>query len=408
MRMATFGLSLFLLVWLKGDGPRHPATNPAIAVLAILPIGLFFHPNTNTIAAGAAQCVMYAAILAPIFWVRRLKITAKGFQWLIFLIWGYQTLSAIFGVLQVYFPGQFQPFLSTAIQSSTWGGENLKIVLANGELVYRPMGLTDTPGGAAGAGLSALLLGVGIALRERNPILRVACICSAAIGLFCIYLSEVRSILVMAGICLIALAAVLARKGDFGRVTAILGGGTALFVTSFTWAIAVGGESTLKRLSTLTSDRADAVYQQNRGHFLEDTFNNLLYEYPLGAGLGRWGPISGYFGDSNNPVSKPLWAEIQWTGWLYDGGIPLMIAYVAALYFACRTAWQIAMSEKLGDFALWGALIFGYNIGAVALTFNYALFISQSGMEFWLLNTALFVAAYNEWMERDRPASRRR
>ena len=34
-----------------------------------------------------------------------------------------------------------------------------------------------------------------------------------------------------------------------------------------------------------------------------------------------------------------------------------------------------------------------YDVGAVALTFNYPLFIGQGGMEFWLLNAALFTAA---------------
>jgi hypothetical protein len=125
---------------------------------------------------------MYAAILGPLFWVKHLKITPKGFQWLILMMWGFHTLSASFGVLQVYFPGQFQPYLSTAIQNSTYGGENLLITLANGAQVYRPMGLTDQPGGAATAGFYALLLGVGIALREGNQILRIACMGSAAIG----------------------------------------------------------------------------------------------------------------------------------------------------------------------------------------------------------------------------------
>jgi hypothetical protein len=117
---------------------------------------------------------MYAAILAPLFWVRRLKITPKGFQWLILMMWGFHTLSACFGVLQVYFPGQFQPYLSTAIQNSTYGGENLLITLANGAQVYRPMGLTDRPGGAGNSGVLCPVVGVGIALRERNEILRVA------------------------------------------------------------------------------------------------------------------------------------------------------------------------------------------------------------------------------------------
>ena len=405
MRVATFALSLLslvVLVWLRRvqeQSPRHPATGAAIWVLAIIAMSFCFNPFLNTVAAGAAQWAMYAAILAPLFWVRRLKITPKGFQWLILMMWVFHTLSACFGVLQVYFPGQFQPYLSTAIQNSTYGGENLLITLASGAKVYRPMGLTDTPGGAAMAGFYALLLGVGMALRERNQILRVACMASAAVGLFCIYLSQVRSILIFAGICLVCLAVVLLRQGNFGRLTVMTIGITALVVATFTWAVTIGGESTLARLSSLVGDRADAVYQQNRGNFLEQTFSVLLPQYPLGAGLGRWGMMNSYFGNNSNSLTQSIWVEIQWTGWLLDGGVPLMIAYVVGLMKACLTAWKIAICRQLGDFKFWGGLIFAYNIGALAITFNYPLFISQSGMEFWLLNTALFVAASHSWIE---------
>jgi hypothetical protein len=400
MRVGTFALSLVLLVWLKGRGPTHPATGAAIGVIVVMVASLCLHPLLNSMPAGVAQCAMYAAIIGPIFWVKRLRITPKGFQWLILMMWGFHTLSSIFGVLQVYFPGKYQPYLSTAIQNSGSGGENLMITLANGALVYRPMGLTDTPGGAAMAGFYALLLGVGIALRERNPILRLACMSSAAVGLLCIYLSQVRSILIFSGICLICLAVVLLRQGNFGRLTLMTVGVAVLIVATFTWAIALGGESTVARLSSLVSDRADAVYSQNRGHFLEDTINLLLPQYPLGAGLGRWGMMNAYFGNNSNSLTQPIWVEIQWTGWLLDGGVPLIIAYVLALFQACLTAWKIAISQNLGDFSMWGGLIFAYNIGALAITFNYPLFISQSGMEFWLLNSALFVAGYYNWQER--------
>ena len=152
MRVATFALSLFLLVNLRGRGPKHPATGSALLVLLIMVASFCFHPSTNSVLAGAAQCAMYAAILGPLFWVRHLKITPKGFQWLIFMIWGFHTVSSIFGVLQVSFPGQFQPAISTVIQNSQWGVDALMITLANGERIPRPMGLTDQPGGAAMAG----------------------------------------------------------------------------------------------------------------------------------------------------------------------------------------------------------------------------------------------------------------
>lgn len=396
IQVATFGLSLLFLVFLPGPGLKHPAKGAAIAVLVILALEFFWHPDMNTIPAGLAQWALYAAILGPLFWVSRLKITPAGFRWLILLLWGFHTLSAIFGVLQVYYPGQLQPYLSIAIQEGQWGGEQLMITLANGIQTYRPMGLTDTPGGAAMAGFYAILLGTGIALYERNLGLRIACIGSAVIGLFCIYLSQVRSILVFALVCLMVLAGVLARQAKFGSLTALLGGGAALVLATFTWAIAVGGESTLERFAALTTGGLATVYNEHRGNFLEQTLNELLPQYPLGAGLGRWGMISNYFGDPGNPLSQPIWVEIQWTGWLLDGGIPLILTYVVAIYFVCRVAWDIALDRELGNFTIWGGLIFAYDIGALAITFNYPLFIGQGGMVFWLLNTALFVAAHHQ------------
>ncbi len=395
MRIASFGLGLFLLVKLRSKGNPHPSTVPAIIVMVILVLELCLHPYNNSILAGIAQIAIYLAILSPIFWVRGLKITPVGFESLMFLMWGFHTLSAIFGVLQVYYPGKFQPALSTVIQNSKFGLDALSITLANGVVVPRPMGLTDTPGGAATAGFYAILFGVLIALRHKNPILKIVCMGSAAIGLLCIYLSQIRSILVILVIAMLFLAVILIRKNQIARLTALVSGVTALFFGTFLWAIAIGGTSTLKRINSLFEGSAGEVYHKNRGHFLQDTIENLLPQYPLGAGLGRWGMTSSYFGDKTDLVVQSLWAEIQWTGWLYDGGIPLIIAYVVAIYWACQVAWKIATDRQLGDFALWGGLIFAYNIGFISITFNYAIFISQSGTEFWLLNMVLFVAAGN-------------
>ena len=407
MRTASFGLSLFLLVRLWGrEAPKHPATSAVLWVLVILGLQFCLHPTHSNLKAALAQCMMYVAIVAPLFWVTRLKITAKGFEKLIFLLWGFHTLSAGVGLLQVYFPGQFQPALSTTIENGQWGGEHLLITLANGQTIYRPMGLTDIPGGAAGAGFYAFLFSAGIALKTRNPLLRLVCLGSGAVGLFCIYLSQIRSILVFAAISIVCFAVILARTGQFFRSFALSTGVTTLFLGTFTWAVAIGGKSTLERIHSLFAHGPSQVYYENHGHFLEHTFQNLLPQYPLGAGLGRWGQIGAYFGDGHNSFIRPLWVEIQWTGWLYDGGVPLIIAYVAALYFACYTVWKIAMSRQLDDFRLWGGLIFAYDIGSLAITFNYPLFISQTGMEFWLLNTVLFVAACHSGMQWEKPDRR--
>ena len=133
--------------------------------------------------------------------------------------------------------------------------------------------------------------------------------------------------------------------------------------------------------------------------FLDDTFSNTLPQFPLGAGLGRWGMINAYFGDSGNWQSGPIWVEIAWTAWVLDGGIPLTLAWLVALTVTTLFAVRVAVRRTEGQprpISLWAAIIFGYDIGALALTFNSHPFSGTFGLDFWLLNGALFAAAMNE------------
>jgi hypothetical protein len=394
MRVASFGFSLVLMLVISANGRKHPAVNWAIAVLVIMGLEFFFHPDMSTLLAGLAQCGLYAAIIAPVFWVTRLNITMQSFYWLVLIIWGFHTVSSVVGVLQVLYPGQFQPALSTSVQASAYGGENLKIILANGESIFRPQGLTDVPGGAATAGNYAMLLSAGIAAYRNNIFLRLACLGSASAGLFCIYLSQVRSVLVMSIICLVCFFLFLIKKGLFGRATwlAPMAMGMGVFVYSL--AARIGGESTSDRISSLTAKGAGDIYYENRGYFLDTTLDWAATN-PLGFGLGRWGPIADYFGDRFNPIIRPLWVEIQWTAWLVDGGIPMIVAYVGAIFVSMWTLWKIINQAVRPDFVIWGALIMGYDIGAFATTFNYPVFVSQYGIEFWILNAAFYTAIVN-------------
>ena len=77
-----------------------------------------------------------------------------------------------------------------------------------------------------------------------------------------------------------------------------------------------------------------------------------------------------YFGNNS---SRPIWAEIQWTGWLLDGGLPLIIAYALALSVALR--WPSELRDRRGrrpDLLAWACSLVGYSIGAIALTFSTA------------------------------------
>jgi hypothetical protein len=402
-RVVAYATSLALLVVVPGRGTPHPAYVWAVASVAIVALGLF-HPNTSPLA-GLAQTGMYLAVLAPLFWVTRLPVTAAALRRVLLLLWAFHTTSAVFGVVQVYYPGRFHPNVSQVVTGMGTYFEGLKITLSNGSRVWRPMGLTDVPGGAATGGLYALLFGIGFFLSSPRPLARLTAVGSMTVGLFCIYLSQTRSILVMAAVCVLTFAGVALRRGDVGRLFLVTAVVPAVFVVSFAWAALVGGEAVTNRVGTLAAGPAGQVYYKNRGIFLEYTVRELLPRYPLGAGVGRWGMMHYYFGTGAAAPKDDVYAEIQWTGWLLDGGVPLVVTYSLALAAAVAAAYRITLARSPGALTTWAAVILAYDLGAVAITFNSPLFMSQMGVEFWLLNACLFVAARDCFLAvRARPA----
>jgi hypothetical protein len=392
VRMAAFGTSLLLLT-LRGRGGRpHPAATVAIMILVVVFFALA-NPNTVNIPAAVAQAALYAAVLAPLFWVPRLSIDVAVLRRTVMILWAFHSLSAGLGVLQVYRPGSFQPNLSYVVAGKGKGYvESLKITTATGARVFRPMGLTDVPGGAAISGLYAVLFGIGFFLTRRTPAMISAAIASMGIGMVCLYLSQVRALLVMTGISIVAVLAVLIWRRDTMRAATLGGSLAGLVVMGYTVAVALAGPTVTRRLGTLMTAHPSQVYYSNRGHFLQQTLEDLLPRFPLGAGLGKWGMMAAYF--PSPPGEQTYWVEVQWTGWIVDGGLPLTLAYVAALLVTLWTAWTIARGRRGGgELPFWGAVVLAYSVGALALTFSYPLFLGQAGMEFWLLNATLFAAS---------------
>jgi hypothetical protein len=394
LRVATFGVSLLMLCLLPPRTRPHPSSTWALAALGILLLG-FIHPDRNSFLAGIAQIGIYLSILAPIWWVAGLRMDARSLRLVIITMWLFYTASAAVGVLQSLFPGRLQPALSPVVEAIGPALlEGHRITLSSGESIYRPMGLTDLPGGAATGGLYAVVLGIGILLCERNLLWRAAAFVGMLSGLYCILLSQVRSILIMSAICLIALCTLLAwRRAWMLFQTAIITVGL-VGLTGVAAALAIGGESVVARLNTLVEEDPATVYYHGRGFYLHYMLAEQLWEFPVGAGLGRWGMINAHFGD-DSPLKEPLWAEIMWQGWLYDGGMPLMIIYAAAVFVAMMFAWRASrnIATSLG---LWGAVILAYNVGALAVTFNNPIFLTQAGMEFWLLNACLWGAWWQQ------------
>lgn len=396
VRMSAFGASLALLLALRGRGSAHPAAGPALLVLAVLGICVF-HPDTRGIVGGVAQVGLYAAVLAPLFWVPRLtSIDMSMLRRAAMILWSFHVLSAGIGVMQVYRPGVFQPPVSAVVEAKGKGYiESLKITTATGQRVFRPMGLTDMPGGAAISGLYAVLLGVAFFLTRRTPFVMAASLASVGLGVACLYLSQVRALVVMTGISLVAVSAVLVWRRDVRRLTTLVLGVVAMVVIGYVAARDMAGSDVARKMGTLVRQPPSRVYYENRGHFLEDAITRTLPRAPFGEGLGHWGMTATYFGGGR--PAKPVWVEIQWAAWIVDGGAPLLVTYLLTLAVALLTAWGVARarppSPEAHDLPFWGAIVLAYSIGAAALTFSYPIFLSQSGMEFWLLNGTLFAAA---------------
>ncbi|MGH7178746.1 MAG: hypothetical protein ACREJC_15315 [Tepidisphaeraceae bacterium] len=396
LRSAPFLGSIVLLMLLPRRAFRdlHPSVRAGVCVVLIVCASLA-HPHTNTALSAAATVAMYLAILAPLVWAGGLEIDQKWLKRAILCLWTFSTLSALVGVGQTLRPNWqwLQPNLSAVVQAHNDAGEGLKISLASGALVFRPMGLSDQPGGAAGAGMCCVVFGLALLVADRRNWMRAVVLGSMVLGLYCIYLSQVRSVLIMTAVCIVAFCVVMALRGEFSRMIRALAALAGVVLVATVWAVRVGGETVTGRLATLVEESPTMVYYRNRGFFLEYTLRVYVPTYPCGAGLGRWGMMNYYFGDPDDPNSEPLWAEIMWTGWVFDGGVPLTIAYTAAVLIAVWQARKIGVRRGGGDLGLWASVICAYNLGALAVTFNYSFFMGQGGLDFWLLNACLFAAA---------------
>ena len=102
-------------------------------------------------------------------------------------------------------------------------------------------------------------------------------------------------------------------------------------------------DSVLDRFMTLFGDDPLAVYYRARGVQLDLTFTQLLFDYPFGAGLGRWGMAAP---TSATPALPAIWAEIQITGWMIDGGVLMIVLYTGALVVAALASTALAMQTR--------------------------------------------------------------
>ena len=351
------------------------------------------HPD-SWLMSGTAQIVFQLSIAAPLFWAVRTWITRERLERVMWLVFAANFAGAAVGLLQVYYPERFMPpeFSTLGMRLNSEWVESLSYVGASQRVIIRPPGLSDLPGGAAIAGVIAALLGFSCAVRAGTPaVTRLAYLGAVLLAITVVYLTQVRSMLLMLVICMQVMAFVALRQGRAFRSGWIVTLGVVLVVGSFVWAVTLGGDALRERFQGIVDSGVMQTYQSNRGFFLEQTIRELVPQYPFGAGLGRWGMMTVYFGDANDWRFSALHAEIQATGWLYDGGILLWLAYGGALIVALYNTYRVAIDADgpLHDLA---GMVLSVQVLIVGLCFTGPAFNTQLGILFWLLTAILHAA----------------
>jgi hypothetical protein len=389
VRVASFGISIGLLTWWAaakaGSRRPHPA-QPWVVASMIYVAAMLFHPLTSSTVGGLGQLVLYASVMAPLFWAPSVVRDPDHLAKLMALLLACNGINAFVGVLQVYDPARWMPQeMSRLVTESAFG---LGAVTYRGPsgLIVRPPGLFDNPGAVAGPGMYAALLGLVFATSASSLWRRALALGASFAGVAAIYLSQVRVSLVVLAIMLGAYVVVLTLQKRLRRASIVAAIAVSLLVATFTFAVSLGGESIVERTMTLFAQDPLSLYSASRGGQLVYAFDDLLATYPLGGGLGRWGMIAGYFGSGSQPS---VWAEIQVAGWAIDGGMPLLLLGIAAPVISLASIWRLALSDANAKVRACAAIIFAANLGTAALIFSFTPFVTQIGVQFWFLTGAL-------------------
>src|SRR5688572_16440931 len=375
-------------------GQRLPSSTNWLTLSLVLLLLNLLH-ETAHFFAGLAQVVFQACIAAPVFWIPRSVRNQAHIRRLIWIVFVSSAVGSVLGILQVYFPERFLPpeFSVLARTLNPDMIHSLTYVGAEGREIVRPPGLSDMPGGAAVAGMMTMVLGLALGLgRGERWIVRAACFAAAVAGMTALYLTHVRSLTLVAAASVGVFAFLRLRQGRTVEGGVSLGVGLALVVGSYVWALAVGGDAVSDRFSGLANDGVFRVFQDQRGTFIRYTLSELLYQFPLGAGLGRSGMMHVYFGDPTLWLAPPIHVEVQLTGWLLDGGVPMWLLCGGALFMALNYSYRAAVRALTPAAQDIATIVLCLQLTIVCLCLTGPVFNTQLGILFWAMTGGLFGA----------------
>jgi len=393
IRAMPYLMSGAALAYYVGRANGEPMSASAKGLLAclVLLLGNLLHATTQPLA-GAAQIAFQVTIAAPAFWMARAVRDERRLAGLVLVLFISSALAAAVGVLQVYFPDHFLPpefsVLARELNPDVVG--SLTYTGADGRAIVRPPGLSDVPGGAAAAGMLTTILGLTLALaRGQGAWLRTIYAGAAALGMTVLFLTQVRALSLLAVGALVIWACLRWRQGRFVEGSAAIVVASGLIASAFLWAVLVGGESVSQRFLGLFETGLLQSFDEGRGGFVRYTLRELLFEFPFGAGLGRWGMMNVLFADPALWQAPPIHVEIQPTGWLLDGGVPLALLYGSALVAALSQSYRTVMRAPSGRLQELATSLLCVQAALVVLCLAGPVFNSQLGILFWVTAGAL-------------------
>ena len=402
IRISAFAISLAAFAWYvltpAAKMRQSRSQSWVVGVMALLAV-MVAHPQTPSLTGGLAHMTVYFAVMAPLLWAPALVRTPEHLARIMWILLVCAGVNSVVGVLQVYDPDRWLPAeFSRVMTSQNMGLGPVTFTGPDGREMVRPPGLFDTPGSVAGPAAYAALLGLVFAVSQAPVWRRTLALTFAGAGLAAIYLSQVRISWAVALGMLLAYSLTLSRQGRMAKASqfGVLAG--AIFVGGFVLAVSLGGEEIRTRFLSLFASDPLSVYREARGAHFDMTFNELLVEHPFGAGLGRWGMPAAYFG-SFDERNLPMWAEIQLTGWMIDGGILMIVLYGGALAVTALSQWRVAMVRNDARLATCGAVVLAANLGTAAMIFSFTPFVAQMGIQYWFLAGALHGVAVRQGVD---------
>jgi hypothetical protein len=394
IRTGAYAISLlaFALWWFDRGGitrGKHPASTLIMFTLVWLGL-MMLHPDTPSLA-GIAQWSLYFSILCPIFWAPAYVFGRRQLVRALVVLLVCNGINSIVGVLQVYDPDVWMPRQLSAVYSGAGGDVLLAastFIGRDGRVMIRPPGLFDAAGAVAGAAMLATMLGLVFCLEPIGFLKRLAALGFAVAGMSALYLSHVRAAFVMTIGMMAAYLVLLAIQNQKKRAVGFAGLGFGLVSVGLSIATMLGGDSIAERFQTLLEGDPRSLYYNSRGIQVETALTALADEYPFGAGMGRTGMLSYYFGDTG-PGSTGLFAEVQPNAWVLDGGVPLVALYGLVLVVTLLGDLKLIRTLADPEDRLLATVVVAANVGTIGLVFTFVPFGTAVGMQFWFLEGML-------------------